>query len=30
MAQLQLKNLRKAFGDAEILHGIDLDIRDRV
>ncbi len=28
MAQLQLKNLRKAFGDAEILHGIDLDIRD--
>ena len=28
MAQLQLKNLRKAFGEAEILHGIDLDIRD--
>ncbi len=28
MAQLKLKQLRKAFGDTEILHGIDLDITD--
>ncbi len=28
MANLQLKALRKAFGEAEILHGIDLDIQD--
>ncbi len=28
MAHLQLKALRKAFGEVEILHGIDLDIHD--
>jgi len=28
MADLQFKALRKSFGDIEILHGIDLDIRD--
>ncbi|MEY4753044.1 MAG: hypothetical protein RJA44_719, partial [Pseudomonadota bacterium] len=28
MAQLKLSGLRKSFGDAEVLHGIDLDIRD--
>lgn len=28
MSQLKLKKLRKAFGDAEILHDIDLDIQD--
>ncbi len=28
MADLQFKALRKSFGDIEILHGIDLEIRD--
>lgn len=28
MAQLKLNRLRKAFGETEILHGIDLDIKD--
>ncbi|HJV49776.1 MAG TPA: sn-glycerol-3-phosphate ABC transporter ATP-binding protein UgpC [Geothrix sp.] len=28
MANLQFKALRKSFGDAEILHGIDLEIQD--
>ncbi len=28
MARLTLKNLRKTFGDTEILHGIDLEIAD--
>lgn len=28
MAQLELRQLKKAYGDTEILHGIDLDIAD--
>ena len=27
MADLSLRNIRKAYADLEILHGIDLDIR---
>ena len=29
MATLRLRNLRKTYGDVEVIKGVDLDINDR-